>query len=204
MRAVNLLPRDHQQKGVGLPSTPVLVGLCSGVLVVALLGADYMLESSKVSKEQQSLASLQARVRALPPAPEGPTAAQTELAGEHSARVTALSAALANRVAWDRVLRDFSLVLPNDVWLTSLSANAPVVSTAPPTPGSPAAPAPGATGFSITGYTYSHDAVARLLSRLQVIPDLSNVTLVNSMLSGSIVQFTINANIRTASSGSSS
>jgi Tfp pilus assembly protein PilN len=201
MRAVNLLPRDHQQKGAGLPSTPVLVGLCSGVLVVALLGADYMMQSSKVSKEQQSLASLQARVRALPPAPEGPTAAQTELAGEHSARVTALSTALANRVAWDRVLRDFSLVLPNDVWLTSLSANAPVASTAPPAAGAPAAPA-AATGFAITGYTYSHDAVARLLSRLQVIPDLSNVTLVNSMLSGSIVQFTINANIRTATSGS--
>ena len=34
----------------------------------------------------------------------------------------ALSAALGGRIAWDRVLRQVSLVLPEDVWLTVLSA----------------------------------------------------------------------------------
>ena len=36
MRAVNLLPRDHHQKAVSLPSTPILVGICAGVLVSGL------------------------------------------------------------------------------------------------------------------------------------------------------------------------
>jgi len=40
--------------------------------------------------------------------------------------VTALSAALTSRVAWDRVFREFSLVLPDDVWLTTLSAKSPI------------------------------------------------------------------------------
>src|SRR5947209_18342675 len=135
MRAVNLLPRDHKQSAVGRPSMPVLVGICAGVLVTAVVGADFMMQSGKVTKEQQALNALEAKVHALPPAPNGPSTAQTQLAGEHSARVSALSSALANRVAWDRVFREFSLVLPDDVWLTTLTAHAPV---------SPAAAAGGA------------------------------------------------------------
>jgi Tfp pilus assembly protein PilN len=208
VRAVNLLPRDTSQAS-RLPSTPVLVGVCAGVLVAAVLGADFMLQSGKVAKEQQQLDALQARVSALPPAPTGPTAAQTELAGEHSARVSALSSALTNRVAWDRVFREFSLVLPDDVWLTTLTAKAPVspsAAGASPAPSSTAGGAP--TEFTIAGYTYSHDGVARLLSRLQVIPDLQNVTLVSSTLAKvggqDVVEFQIVADIRTSSAGSGS
>jgi Tfp pilus assembly protein PilN len=202
MRAVNLLPRDHSQAS-RMPGTPVLVGICAGVLVVAVLGADFMLQSGKVAKEQQQLDALQARVSALPPAPTGPTTAQTQLAGEHSARVSALSSALTNRVAWDRVFREFSLVLPEDVWLTTLTAHAPVSASATAASTAPSTGAGGAPSqFTIAGYTYSHDGVARLLSRLQVIPDLQNVTLVSSTLSKvgrlNVVQFQIVADLRTA------
>jgi Tfp pilus assembly protein PilN len=196
MRAVNLLPHDHHQKAVGLPSTPILVGICAGVLVMAGLGTDFMIQSAKVAKEQRKVDALQARVAALPEAPAGPSAGATQLAGEHSARVGALSEAMANRVAWDRIFREFSLVLPDDVWLTTLTAQSPASSTA-------AAGGTTPTQFSITGRTYSHDGVARLLSRLQVIPDLQNVTLVSSTrdeVEGQpVVQFSIAADIRTAS-----
>jgi Tfp pilus assembly protein PilN len=204
MRAVNLLPRDAGQRSTSLPSTPVLVGVCAGVLVIAGLGGDYLLQSSKVAKEKQQLSSLQAQVRALPPVPAGPTPAQTQLASEHSARVTALSAALTNRVSWDRVFRELSLVLPDDVWLTTLTAHAPV-SPASAAGGTAAGGAP--SGFTMSGYTYSQDGVARLLSRLQVIPDLEHVTLVSSTLSQvsnqDVVQFQIVADIRTSGSSSS-
>ena len=92
------------------------------------------------------------------------TAADT-LNAESAARVTAVSGALQRRVSWDRVLRELSMVLPSDVWLTTLTAKAPqsAILTVPAAP-----PAPGATptGLVIGGYTYSQDAVARLLSRL--------------------------------------
>ena len=201
MRAVNLLPRDHHQKAVSLPSTPVLVGICAGVLVAAGLGTDFMIQSAKVAKEQRKLDALQAKVAALPEAPAGPSVGATQLAGEHSARVGALSAAMANRVAWDRIFREFSLVLPDDVWLTSLTAQSPATAatgTGGTTP----------TQFSITGRTYSHDGVARLLSRLQVIPDLQDVTLVSStrdeVAGQAVVQFSIVANIRTAAGSTTS
>ncbi len=47
MRAVNLLPRDTRQRTVRKESVPVLVGVCSGVLVLAVLGAMFMMGSGK-------------------------------------------------------------------------------------------------------------------------------------------------------------
>ena len=59
----------------------------------------------------------------------------------------------------------------------------------------------------IQGRTYSHDGVARLLSRLQVVPDLTNVQLVSSTLSKvgnqRVVEFSIGADIKVAGSPSS-
>jgi hypothetical protein len=76
-----------------------------------------------------------------------------------------------------------------------------------------AAPAPAAagatvaaTGFTLDGYTYSHPAVARLLSRLAVVPDLVNVQLQQSMRekvggSSNAVHFVIVADVRQPGSG---
>jgi Tfp pilus assembly protein PilN len=204
MRAVNLLPRDHGQRTLKKESLPVLVGACSAVLVLAVLGAMFMMGSGKIAAQQRKLDDLNRRFDALPPAPPGPSALQQALAGEQSARVTALTAALTNRVAWDRVFREFSLVLPDDVWLTQLAAKSPI---------SPATNAASESGtgtpseFTITGRTYSHDGVARLLSRLQVLPDLTNVQLVSSALSKvgtqSVVEFSIAADIKSASGAGS-
>ena len=176
MRAVNLLPRDQGQRTIKTESLPVLVGACTALLVLAALGAMYMMGSGKIASEQRNIDDLNRQFQALPPPPPGPSATQQQLAGEQSARVSALTAALATRVSWDRVFREFSLVLPDDVWLTSLSAKSPT---------SPATNTPTGGGtvpsmFVIQGRTYSHDGVARLLSRLQVVPDLTNVQLVSS------------------------
>jgi Tfp pilus assembly protein PilN len=194
MRAVNLLPRD-QGRTVGKESLPVLVGACSGILVAAVLGALFMMGSGKIAAQQHTLDDLTRKYHALPPPPPGPSVAQQQLAGEKDARVAALSTALASRTSWDRVFREFSLVLPNDVWLTTLSAKSPI---SPVTNASTGGAAP--SQFTITGRTYSHDGVARLLSRLQVIPDLTNVQLLSSTLSNvgkqQVVEFTIVADIK--------
>src|SRR5882762_1277505 len=195
MRAVNLLPREEGQRAIKKESLPVLIGACSGVLVAAVLGAMFMMGSGKVAAQQRKLDDLNRTYQALPPPPAGPTAAQQQLAGEQSARVSALSSALTSRVAWDRVFREFSLVLPNDVWLTTLTAKSPI---SPLTNASTAGAAP--SQFILQGRTYSHDGVARLLSRLQVVPDLTNVQLVSSSLATvggqDVVEFSIAADIK--------
>jgi Tfp pilus assembly protein PilN len=203
MRAVNLLPKDHGHRTVKKESLPVLVGACSGVLVAAALGAMFMMGSGKIAAEQHKLDDLNRRYQALPPAPPGPSAVQQLLAGEQSARVSALSAALGSRVAWDRVFREFSLVLPDDVWLTTLTAKSPISPATNAATSSGGAP----SQFTLQGRTYSHDGVARLLSRLQLVPDLTNVQLLSSTLSKvggqDVVEFSISADIAVAGSPSS-
>jgi Tfp pilus assembly protein PilN len=203
VRAVNLLPRDAPKRTVRKESLPVLVGGCSGVLVAAILGAMFMMGSGKIAAQQHKLDDLNRIYRALPPPPLGPTAAEQQLAGEKDARVTALSTALASRVSWDRVFREFSLVLPDDVWLTTLTAKSPIspaTNVAVSTGGAP-------SEFTVVGRTYSHDGVARLLSRLQVVPDLTNVQLLSSTLSQvegqNVVEFSIAADIKSAGGGGS-
>ena len=199
MRAVNLLPRDQGQRTITKESLPVVVGGCTGLLVLAVLGAMFMMGSGKIASQQRKLDDLNRQFQALPPPPPGPTTAQQQLAGEQSARVSALTTALSSRVSWDRVFREFSLILPEDVWLTSLSAKSPI---SPATNASSTGGSTVPSMFTIQGRTYSHDGVARLLSRLQVVPDLTNVQLISSTRSkvGSqpVVEFTIAADIAAA------
>jgi Tfp pilus assembly protein PilN len=201
MRAVNLLPRDQNQRTIKKESLPVLIGACSGVLVAAVLGAMFMMGSGKVAAQQRKLDDLNRQYQALPPAPAGPSVAQQQLAGEQSARVSALSTALTSRVAWDRVFREFSLVLPDDVWLTTLTAKSPI---SPLTNASTTSTGGAPSQFTIQGRTYSHDGVARLLSRLQVVPDLTNVQLQSSTLAKvggqNVVDFSIAADIKVSGS----
>jgi Tfp pilus assembly protein PilN len=200
MRAVNLLPRDPAQKSrIKKEQLPFVVGGCVGLVVTALIASQYLGQSGKVAAERQALGDLKAQLAALPAPPPGPTAAETKLAGEQNTRLKALEAAMTSRVAWDRVLREFSLVLPEDVWLSTLNLRSPVspaTNVAPQSAGNP-------TGITLEGSTYSHDAVARLLSRLGVVPDLTNVQLVSSSVATTatgqtVVHFQIAADIRGA------
>jgi hypothetical protein len=84
-----------------------------------------------------------------------------------------------------------------------MSATAPTLATVAPNTTSASSTAPalgGQLGFNIEGHTYSHDAVARLLSRLSVIPDLERVQLVTSeetvLGTRTAIHFKIAANVR--------
>jgi Tfp pilus assembly protein PilN len=204
VRAINLLPKDDARRG-GPQKTQwlAIVPAVVAVLLAALLSAAFLSASGKVKDRQAELDSLQQVLHAIPTPNAAKVQSQTALAADKQARVTALSAALSRRVSWDRVLRELSLVLPDDVWLATLTAKAPVPSSSPV---APVAPAPGATvaatQFTLDGFTYSHAAVARLLSRLAVVPDLVNVQLQQSTLTklgtANAVHFIIAADVRRA------
>ena len=198
MRAVNLLPRDlAKQKRITQQQLPAVVGAGLGVVVTGALALSFMHASGQVRDAQAKLAGLQTELSRTPKPVTPKTPENTNLAGEQSARVAAVSTALSARLAWDRILREFSLVLPTDVWLTSLDMTAPdpaqATSTTPQ------------NNFSLSGYTYSHDSVARLLARLALIPELTGINLTNSQLqaasgtsSGSAAAGTVQFNITAA------
>jgi Tfp pilus assembly protein PilN len=200
VRAVNLLPNDDAQRGRRQQNLPALISTGLIVLVTGLVGVLYFSAKSASTAKGLELQDAKAELALLPTPSElaSETAGQRTLASERQARITALSAALSHRVAWDRVLREVSLVLPDDVWLTQLAAFSPK----PPTGTTPSTTAPGAVpqGFTMAGYTYSHDAVARLITRLSVVPGLQNVWLERSLrtklVGRYVITFTIRADVR--------
>jgi Tfp pilus assembly protein PilN len=164
MRAVNLLPKDlGREKRITPKQMPLVVGGGLGVVVVGALGMTMLSAKGKLQDANNAYLDAQQQLASTPKPPPAvqPSAAETALASEDSARVSALTAALGLRTPWDRILRELSLVLPSDVKLTGLSMS----STA------------GAPAVNISGYTYSHDAVARLLARLQTIPEFGTPSL---------------------------
>ena len=208
MRAVNLLPKEEVQRRRKQTSWPTVAGLAGAAIVTAALGAALLRANDTLSNRQDELASASAELAAMPAATKQANDNSAALAAERDRRAAALASAFSYHVSWDRVLRRFALVLPDDVWLTSLAARAPKIPGEAAAAAATGAPVAGSapTGFTITGYTYAQEGVARLLSRLSVLPDLTTVQLQSSSLSKigerPVIQFTILANVRGGGEGS--
>ncbi|HEY4236568.1 MAG TPA: PilN domain-containing protein [Gaiellaceae bacterium] len=203
MRAVNLLPRQQVQQTRERPNALVLLAAIGGGAVLLALVAGTLVANRSVDREKQALASARA---VLAVTPDHQLSAQTQsfrqqVLTQREQRSLALASALGKRVSWDRVLRRFALVLPDDVWLNSVTGNVPLdpAATAIATTTSTTLPA-AATELTIAGYTYSQASVARLLERLSVVPDLTDVQLQSSqsttVANQKVITFTIVANIR--------
>jgi Tfp pilus assembly protein PilN len=207
MRAVNLLPKDSgQAKNIRNEDPAVVIGSAVGLVVLIALGLSFFVAHTSASAAQKKLSAARIELGKLSlikhpvykvPKVTRPIIPIPAVTGEETALMQAVSGALSTRIAWDRILREFSLVVPNDVTITTMSLTAP--SDAPVLPGAlPTEATP--TGLVLMGNAYSHDSVARLMSRLMLIPDLTDVTLASStaMPNGGGVQFNIAAAVKGA------
>jgi Fimbrial assembly protein (PilN) len=197
MRAVNLLPKDLQaRKSIRYEDPAVVVGSALAVVVMIALGSSFYVAHGKESSAQKrlngdriELAQLSLKQRPQPkpvkPAqPITPIVPPPSITGQEATWLSAVTTNIEQRIAWDRLLREVSLVMPDDVTLNSMTMTAPVAAATPGVPTTP--PAGGATqGFTIAGTAFSYDSVARLLSRLALVPDLSDVTLTSTGAGGS-------------------
>ena len=206
MRAVNLLPREQVVQKREARNPVVLVATIGGAVVLLALVAGFLLATRSVDRQRQALASARAMLAVTP---AKTLSAQTQafrstVLTQREQRSLALASALGDRVAWDRILRRMALVLPDDVWLTSLVGTTPLQAatstTTSTTATTPSVLPPTATALTLQGYTYSQAGVARLLERLQVLPDLKNVQLKQSVTSNvggqNVVNWTIITDIR--------
>lgn len=211
MRAVNLLPRQTVEQKRERTSNPVafVAGIGGAAVVLALVGG-FLLANRSADRQRQALNTARAVLAATPShhVSAKTNAFRSAVLSQREERSLALAAAIGKRVAWDRILRRITLVTPGDVWLTTVHGTMPLQSsaavgapatTATPSTSSSALPAT-PTALQIQGYTYSQAGVARLMTRLQVLPDLKNVQLTSSekkSIGGQrIVNFTIVSDIR--------
>ena len=203
MRAFNLLPREEARSSIQEKQNPlpqILVAL-AGVLVLASLAAFYLMAGADVTKKSGQVEDLRAELAGYQVSKQQPAKDKSAaLAAERVSRTAALGRALTGRLAWDRVLRELALVIPADVTLASIQASSPAavsVQAAPAVSGVPA------QNFKLVGTTDSQASVAEFLSRLSVIPELTNVSLETAAKGTDAdnleaVAFTINASLRSA------
>ncbi len=174
MRAVNLLPRDVERQRSEGGRAPLLVAAGGIAAVTAAAIVLFISASGSIDDERARLESVEAAIARITDSGQ-PALVPGAIARERTDRVAALSAALTTRVPLDRLLRELAFVLPDDAWLTGLSAVAPADATVA-VPASTTA----TQGVTIQGATYSLASVARVLSRLAAIPSLDDVRLTAS------------------------
>jgi Tfp pilus assembly protein PilN len=180
VRAVNLLPRDEAARRSGSSRVPLLLAAGGAAAVTAAGVMLSMSAGSEAGALRGEVAALEEAIALVPKSPT-PAVAPAALQLERTNRLAAFSAAVSSRIPFDRLLREMSLVLPGDAWLTGITATAPSTSPSPSPGATAAAAAPGTAvverGVTIQGVTYSHESVARVLGRLAAMPTLSNVQL---------------------------
>ena len=204
MKRINLLPPEERAKASrerGLMY--VVVAL---VAIIVVLGAVYLWQKNQVSDKEAERDSLEADIAAL----------QTEIAAlqpyavlqtKRTDMMTTAQAIDAARVPWSTIFEEISLVIPENVRLQSLTCAVPVNML----PG-PSAAAPEAVGgelaadITFTGQTYEHKDVAEFMTRLGLLPQLTNIQLSNSTKAAStsttgtttqeLTTFTVTASLR--------
>jgi Tfp pilus assembly protein PilN len=193
---INLLPPEIRERQRARRRTAAVVLV--GIIVLAALGAFYVLQVMRLADVQEDLEAQQQRNNEL-----RQEIAQlqrfAELQQELQDTRDLLNTLLADRILWSGVLRDVSLVIPSEMWLSGLTGTATGAeagtTTTTTTIAAPTVPGGGLVGqITFNGFAFEHRDVALWLSRLEDVRGFVNPWLSNSQktLIGltEVVQFT--------------
>jgi Tfp pilus assembly protein PilN len=174
MRRINLVPPNERQRTA--TDVGVLGIVALAVVVLFGLGMGYYLLSGQLEQKkldladvEQQLAQLKIEVAALE--------SYEQLAAERQQTEGMVQQIYARRTLVATVLDDISQVIPDTAWFGSmeLTTSDPIADST-----EAGAKATNDSSLSIEGNTYSYDEVAQILVRLQMVPSLTNVTLVSA------------------------
>ena len=196
MRAVNLLPEKHRPRkatGGQSGSSYVLLGGLAAVVAAVLV---YVLTVNGINDSKTAIAEAKAET-ARANATTDQLGAYGDFAKVKEQRASAIKTIAQGRADWERLVRELSVVLPDGVWLNTVSADdgsgsggagGSASGGAPAGPGgAPSAPAPGAAGAAsgavtatINGCADSQSKVAVTLVRLRQMQGATEVSLESS------------------------
>lgn len=175
MRPINLIPQEERRAHGAVSRTGPLAYVIVGALAVLLAGVVMLvLASNDISDREAEVATLETqRAQAVAEAEElAPYASFQQVSEERTLTISSLAD---SRFDWVRVIRQLSLVLPPDVYLSSLTGSA----------GGGEGGATGVAGPSLTlsGCAPSQDMVAVFIASLKEIDGVTRVGLNDSSLS---------------------
>jgi Tfp pilus assembly protein PilN len=185
VRPVNLTPPEERRGERAPTRTGGLAYVVVGALAVAVaaVGA-VVLTNNQISSRKSNVTSLNAQLTQVTVQAQRLQSyaafAQNEQARFQTVRSLALS-----RFDWHRVLHELSLVIPNDVWLTSLSGKVSPQATSAGTSsssdvGSDALTSITGPSLEIDGCAASHEAVAGFIGDAKAIDGVTRVVVTSS------------------------
>jgi Tfp pilus assembly protein PilN len=176
MKRIDLLPPEQRIKASR--ERGLLWAILILVAVVVALGLVYVWQNRQVADKQAELDGLTAETSAVQQQAVA-LRPYAEIQTTRTAMTQAAKGIYDSRVPWSTILQEVSLVVPENVRLQSLSGTVPA--TMLPGPAVPPAPAAAATtDLTFTGTSYTHKDVAEFMTRLGLIPQLSNIQLASS------------------------
>jgi Tfp pilus assembly protein PilN len=189
VRPVNLIPPDQRKgasRAIGAGTAPVGIYAFFGALGVALLCVvALVLTSNQINSKTDKLSKIQTESQGAKQVADA-LRPYGQFAQLQQARKLEISTLVKTRFDWEGALRQLSRALPNNVWLLNLSGTLSPEITVEDGGGGGGGVATvrqkaNAPAFSITGCTYSQHAVARMLTRMQNLDDVTDVQLGKSV-----------------------
>jgi Tfp pilus assembly protein PilN len=185
MRPINLIPLESRRGEHAPLRTGPLPYLLAAAMVLLLIGVTVLvLTGNQISDDKAELASLE-REDAAAKARLARLAPYTQFQALHQQRLETISSLADSRFDWERVMRELSLILPEDAWLVSLEATAsPEASSGDEGEGGGGElrgtiPGP---ALQISGCASSQQAVAGFVNALKDIDGVTRVGLESSEL----------------------
>jgi Tfp pilus assembly protein PilN len=179
MRAVNLIPGDVAG-GSRSSAGPLL--LLGGLAVLLALVTVHVLTGNTIKERKGELASVQHQ-RVVAQELADATRPYREFAALARARVETVRQLGSARFDWQRAFDDLATVIPEDVWLSSLTGT---VASGMSVAGGDSGGASGLRSaipnpaIELSGCTVSHESVVRLVSRLRLLRNVERVSLADS------------------------
>jgi Tfp pilus assembly protein PilN len=185
VRPVNLIPPEARRGEKAPMRTGVLSYVIVAVLAVALLGVTgVVLTNNQISDREAEKFGLESQV-AEAEAQARRVSSFANFASLQQAREQTVSTLAQSRFDWERVLRELAIVIPEDVWLTNLTATvSPEVqlgdsgsSSSSAVSGLDSVQGP---ALQMEGCGDGHEAVARFLAALRDIDGVTRVSVLSS------------------------
>lgn len=124
MRPVNLIPpEDRRGEHAPLRSGPLAYILLGSLVAVLVAVTALVLVGNQIEEREAQIAELTREDKAAQEKANR-LAAYTEFRNLAEQRVETVSSLADSRFDWERVMRELALILPDDTWLTDLTASA--------------------------------------------------------------------------------
>jgi Tfp pilus assembly protein PilN len=185
MRPVNLIPAEERRGDQAKSRTGPLAYVVVGTLFALLAGvAVLVLTSNQISDRKAELSQLKVEAAAAE-ARAQQLSTYTSFHQVSLQRTSTIASLADSRFDWERVIRELSLVLPDDVWLTSMTGTAtPSTTVEGATTIATRAAVPG-PALELVGCAPGQDSVARLVTALHEIDGVTRVGVNKSALPAS-------------------